>query len=79
VCDLLLQDIRHKWCSDLEVVSESSAQESKLAARDRRNRDDTDVDAQDTTGLERRFTEHCTASRDYTTATIEHESSTEDH
>ena len=77
--DLLIRDFRHKWCSDSEVVSESRARESKLAARDRRQRDDTDVDGIDATGLERRVTENWAASRDYTTAAIEHESSTEDH
>jgi hypothetical protein len=38
-----------------------------------------DMDAIDATGLERRVTENWAASRDCTTATIEHESSTEDH
>ena len=79
MCDLLIRDFRHKWCCDSEVVSESRAWESKLAARDRRQRNDTDVDGIDATGLERRVTENSAASRDYTTATIEHESSTEDH
>jgi len=74
VCDLLIRDFRHKWCSDSKVVSESRARESTLAARDRRQRDDTDVDGIDAMGLE-----NCAASRDYTTATIEHKSSTEDH
>jgi hypothetical protein len=79
VRNLLIRDFRYKWCSDSEVVSESRARESKLAARDRRQGDDTEVDGIDATGRERRVTENWAASRDYTTATIEHESSTEDH
>jgi len=78
VRDLLIRDFRHKWCSDSEVVSESRARESKLAARDRRQGDDTDLDGIDAPGLERRVTETSAAIRDYTTVTIEHESSTED-
>jgi len=44
------------------------------AARVRRQRDDMDVD-----GIDAKKLENWAASRDCTTATIEHESSTEDH
>jgi len=74
VCDLVIRDFRHKWCSDSEVVSECRARESKLAARDGRQPDDMEGNGIDATGLE-----NWAASRDYTTATIEHESSPEDH
>ena len=74
MCDLLILDFRHQWCSESAVVSESRARERKLAARDRQQRDNTDVDGIDAIGLK-----NWAASRDYTTATIEHESSTEDH
>ena len=76
--DLLIRDFRHKWCSDSEVISQCSARGSKLAARDRRQGDDTDSDGIHATGLERRVTETCAASRDYCTATIGQERNTED-
>jgi hypothetical protein len=79
VRDLLIRDFCHKWCTDSEGDSESRAWASKLAARDGRQRDDTDLDGIDATGLEQGVTEKWAASRDYTTATIEHKSSTEDN
>jgi len=79
VFDLLIWNFHHKWCSDSAVVSESRARESQLAARDSRQRDNMDVDGIDATGLEQRVTENWAANREYTTAIIEHESSTEDH
>jgi len=79
MCDLLIWDFRYKWCADLEVVSECRARESKLAARDRQQRDDMEVEGIDVTGLEQRITENWAASRDYTSVIIEHESSTEDN
>ena len=66
MCDLLIRDLRHKWCSDSDVISESRARERKLAARDRRQGDDTDLDGIDATGLEQRVTENWAAIRDYT-------------
>jgi len=64
MCDLVILDFRHTWCSDSEVLSESRARESKLAAKD-----DTDVDGIHVTGLERHVTENRAVSRHYTTAT----------
>jgi len=74
VCNVVIRDLRHKQCSDSEVVSERRAPESKLAARHRQQGDNSDVDGIDATGLE-----NWAASKDCTTATIEHDSSTEDH
>jgi hypothetical protein len=74
VCDLLIRDFSHEWCSDSEVVSERRARAYKLAATDRRQGDDTDVDESDVTGLENRA-----PSRDYTTAIIEYEEIMEDY
>jgi hypothetical protein len=79
MCNLLIQDIHHKWCSEWEVISQSRVRESKLATRDRRQRDDTEVVEIDSRGLEQHVTENWAASRDYTTATIILKSSMEDH
>jgi len=68
VRDLITPDLRHKWWSDSEVVSESRARKSNLAARDRLLRDNTEVDGIDAMGLENWAT-----SRDSTTAIIDHE------
>jgi len=72
--DLLIREFLNKWCFDLVVNSESGARESKGAPRDRRLRDDKDVDGLDPTVLE-----NWVVSWDNTTATMEHDSSTESH